>query len=70
MAEPVMRSSLPRIEVNLEEIYQILDAARRQPMSETDYAKVKSAVAALAEKRSHRRGPRKRRERCPQSEPE
>jgi len=45
-----MRSSLPRIEVNLEEIYQILDAARRQPMSETDYEKVKTAVEVLAEK--------------------
>ena len=45
-----MRSSWPRIEVNLEEIYQILDAARRQPMSETDYEKVKTAVEALAEK--------------------
>jgi transposase len=47
-----MRSSSPhaRIEVNLEEIYQILDAARRQPMSEADYKKVKAAVEALAEK--------------------
>src|SRR5215472_1625925 len=50
VADPVMRSSLPRIEVNLEEIYQILDAARRQPMSETDYEKVKTAVEVLAEK--------------------
>ena len=38
------------MEINLDEIYQILDAARRQPMSETDYAKVKTAVEALAEK--------------------
>jgi len=45
-----MRSSLSRIEVNLEEIYQILDAARRQPMSETDYEKVKTAVEVLAQK--------------------
>jgi transposase len=38
------------MEINLEEIYQILDSARRQPMSEADYEKVKSAVTALAEK--------------------
>jgi transposase len=47
-----MRSPLPQvqIEVNLEEIYLILDAARRQPMSEADYEKVKTAVEALAER--------------------
>jgi transposase len=38
------------MEINLEEIYQILDAARRQPMSEVDYETVKTAVTALAEK--------------------
>ena len=51
-----MRSPLPqaRIEVNLEEIYLILDAARRQPMSEADYEKVKTAVEALAERAAPR----------------
>ena len=51
-----MRSPSPqaRIEVNLEEIYLILDAARRQPMSEADYEKVKTAVAALAERAAPR----------------
>lgn len=38
------------MEINLEEIYQILDSARRQLMSEVDYEKVKTAVAVLAEK--------------------
>jgi transposase len=38
------------MEINLEEIYQILDSARRQPMSEAEYEKVKTAVTALAEK--------------------
>ena len=38
------------MEINLEEIYHILDSARRQPMSEADYETVKTAVAALAEK--------------------
>jgi len=44
----------PRREINLEEIYQILDSARRQPMSEADYETVKTAVAALAEKAAPR----------------
>ena len=48
------KSPQPRIEINLEEIYQILDSARRQPMSEAEYEKVKTAVAALAEKAAPR----------------
>ena len=48
------RSPQPRVEINLEEIYQILDSARRQPMSEAEYEKVKTAVAALAEKAAPR----------------
>ncbi len=42
------------MEINLEEIYQILDSARRQPMSEAEYETVKTAVAALAEKAAPR----------------
>jgi transposase len=42
------------MEINLEEIYQILDAARREPMSEANYEKVKTAVDALAEKAAPR----------------
>ena len=42
------------MEINLEEIYRILDSARRQPMSEAEYEKVKTAVAALAEKAAPR----------------
>ncbi len=42
------------MEINLEEIYQILDSARRQPMSEANYEKVKTAVAALAERAAPR----------------
>jgi transposase len=48
------KSPQPRIEINLEEIYHILDSARRQPMSEPEYEKVKTAVAALAEKAASR----------------
>ena len=44
------KSPQTRIEINLEEIYQILDSARQQPMSEAHYEKVKTAVAALAER--------------------
>ena len=42
------------MEINLEEIYRILDSARRQPMSEAEYEKVRTAVAALAEKAAPR----------------
>ena len=42
------------MEINLEEIYQILDSARQQPMSEAHYEKVKTAVAALAERAAPR----------------
>jgi len=42
------------MEISLEEIYQILDSARRQPLSEAEYEKVKAAVAALAEKAAPR----------------
>src|SRR5215472_13139382 len=49
----------PRLEINLEEIYQILDSARQQPMSETDCEKVKTAVAALAEKAAPGGAPQK-----------
>src|SRR5215472_15006498 len=48
------KSAQPRMEINLEEIYRILDSARQQPMSETDCEKVKSAFAALAEKAAPR----------------
>ncbi len=48
------KSSQPRVEINLEEIYQILDSARRQPISEEEYEKVKTAVAALVEKAAPR----------------
>ena len=48
------KSPQPRMEINLEEIYQILESARRQPMSEAEYEKVKTAVAALAEKAAPR----------------
>ena len=50
MAQPPQ----PRMEISLEEIYQILDSARRQPLSEAEYQKVKAAVAALAEKAAPR----------------
>jgi len=48
------RSPQPRMEINLEEIYQILDSARQQPMSEANCEKVKTAVAALAERAAPR----------------
>jgi hypothetical protein len=39
-----------RIEVNVEELDQIVDSARQAPLSEADYAKLKTALHALIEK--------------------
>jgi transposase len=50
----VSQATRPRIEVNLQEIYQILDGARREPMSDSQYEKVKAAVEALADKAAPR----------------
>src|SRR5262245_26908658 len=48
------KSPQPRMEINLEEIYRILDSARQQLMSEANCEKVKTAVAALAERAAPR----------------
>lgn len=48
--EAMAKSPQSPLEINLEEIYRILDSARRQPMSEAASEKVQTAVAALAEK--------------------
>ncbi len=38
----------PRMDVNLEELDRVLDQARRAPLSEPDYDKLKNALHALA----------------------
>src|SRR5215831_9929458 len=39
----------PRLEVSLEELDQVLEEARRAPLSEDDYQRLKTALHALAE---------------------
>jgi hypothetical protein len=39
-----------RIDVNVAELDQIVDRARQAPLSEADYAKLKTALHALIEK--------------------
>src|ERR1039457_5300683 len=38
----------PRVEINLPELDAVLDRARREPLSEPDYRKLKTALHALA----------------------
>ena len=47
-------SSRPRIDVNVKEIYEILEAARREPLSDANYEKVKTAVEALVQRATRR----------------
>lgn len=48
------RSSRPRIEVNLEELYGIIDGGMRAPLSAADGEKLKTILSALAERAAPR----------------
>ena len=52
----------PRVEVNLGELDQMLDRACEAPLSQTDSAKIKNALHALAEVLTARRSTEKTRE--------
>jgi hypothetical protein len=43
-----MKPARRRIDVNLDELDQVLDGARQEPLSEADYDKLKGALHALA----------------------
>ena len=43
-----MKPSRRRVDVNLDELDRVLDGARQEPLSETDYEKLKGALHALA----------------------
>jgi transposase len=43
-----MKRTRQRVEVNLPELYAVLDQARREPLSDPDYQKLKIALEALA----------------------
>lgn len=50
-----MKRARRRIEVNLNELDQLLDHARSEPLSESDYEKLRTALHTLAELLSQRR---------------
>ena len=43
-----MKTTRPRIDVNLDELDRVLDGARQAPLSKDDYEKLKDALHALA----------------------
>jgi transposase len=43
-----MKRSRQQVEVDLPELYAVLDQARREPLSDPDYQKLKTALGALA----------------------
>src|SRR2546430_6832104 len=43
-----MKPTRPRVDVNLDELDRVLDGARQEPLSETDYEKLKGALHTLA----------------------
>ena len=54
-----MKSSRRRIDVNVDELDRIIDAAMREPLSETDGRTLKTAVHAMAERLVRRRNTEK-----------
>lgn len=43
-----MKQTRPRVEVNLPELYAVVEQARREPLSDLDYQKLIHALEALA----------------------
>ena len=54
-----MKPARRRIEVNLNELDQLLDHARSEPLSESGYEKLRTALHTLAELLSQRRSTEK-----------
>jgi len=54
-----MNRSRRRIDVNLNELDQVLDHARAEPLSDSDYEKLRTALHTLAELLSRRRSTEK-----------
>src|SRR5215210_3189212 len=54
-----MKRTRHRIDVNLNELDQVLDHARAEPLSDSDYEKLRTALHTLAELLSQRRSTEK-----------
>jgi hypothetical protein len=54
-----MKRARHRIDVNLNELDQVLDHARAEPLSDSDYEKLRTALHTLAELLSRRRSTEK-----------
>ena len=61
-----MKRGHERIEINIEELRGVLDRAREEPISATDYAKLKLAIDVLAERLTSQRTTEKTRTVVPQ----
>ena len=44
-----MKRTRPHVDINLQELYAVLDQARRSPLSDPDYQKLVTALQALAD---------------------
>ena len=54
-----MKRSRRRIDINLNELYQVLDHARSGPLNDSDYEKLRAALHTLAELLALRRSTEK-----------
>jgi hypothetical protein len=61
-----MKRGHERVEINIEELRGVLDRAREEPISATDYAKLKLAIDVLAERLTRKRSTEKTRTVVPQ----
>ena len=61
-----MKRGHNRVEINIEELRGMLDRARQEPISATDYAKLKLAIDVLAERLTPKRTTEKTRTVVPQ----
>ena len=54
-----MKTSRRRLDVNVEELDRVIDAAGRRPLSEADYEKLKTTLHALVERLAPKRNTEK-----------
>ena len=61
-----MKPSRQRVEINMDELRRVLDKARQQPIAESEYLKMKTALDILAERLTFQRTTEKTRAVMPQ----
>jgi transposase len=64
-----MKPSRQRVEINMDELRRVLDKARQQPIAESEYLKMKTALDILAERLAVQRTTEKTRAVMPQVKP-